>query len=268
MSCVNELMEKYKHLTANYILTQLYSQNLLFFSSKLFAEFFGINTKKAYQIIFSLKKRELIKEVERDRYLVLGYEPHRVLSNPFFIVCQIVQPSYISFRSALHHYGFTEQVPFTIYAVATKRKRTLFFENFAYRYTTFSRHKFFGYERQTIGELPVLMAEKEKSLIDSLDQLQLAGGLEEVAKALFNAKDEIDGQRLIDYALRMRNKSLCSRLGFLLEKYQMEWGGLEKSLSASTVLLDPRQPRSKIWNKKWQINVNVSDDELFAWQKS
>lgn len=261
-------MEKSKKLTANYILSNLYQKEVIYFTTKMFADIFDISQAKAYQKVFSLKERGLIREVEKGKYLVLGFEPHRVLANPLFIASRLVYPSYISFRSALHYYGFTEQVPFTVYVVSTRRKKEMNFENYRYKYIVLAVHKFFGYEKQTIGELPVLMAEKEKALIDSFDQLKYAGGFGEVAKALFNAKGEIDNKKLINYALKMKNKTLCSRLGFLLEKYQMKTKGLEQNLSASLIPLDPDKVKSKTWDRKWQLNVNVSDRELFSWRET
>lgn len=261
-------MENPKKLTANYILSYLYQKEVMYFTTKMFSDLFGISKTKTHQSVFYLKQRNLIREIEKGKYLVLGFEPHRVLSNPFFIASRIIYPSYISFRSALNHYGFTEQVPFTIYVATTKRKKVLQFDNYNYRYIAMAPHKFFGYERQMIGELPVLLAEKEKALVDCLDQLKYAGGFEEVAKALLNSKDEINNQKLIEYALKMENKSLCSRLGFLLEKYQMVSKGFEQYLSTSFIPLDPDKPKSKIWNSKWRLNVNITDNKLFEWKET
>ncbi|MBM4401984.1 MAG: hypothetical protein FJ044_01965 [Candidatus Cloacimonetes bacterium] len=261
-------MENPNNLSTNYIISTLYQKEVIYFTIQTLADIFNIDSRKASQVALSLKNKNFIQEIEKGKYLLLGFEPERVLSNPFFIAIQIVKPAYISFRSALHHYGLTEQVPFTVYVAATKKKKTVSFEGYHYKYILLSPHKFFGYERILIGDLPVLMADKEKALIDSFDQLRYAGGLPEAAKALFNAKDEINPQRLIDYAIKMKNKSLCSRLGFLLEKYQVETGELEKSQSNSFIRFDPRKPQSKNWNRKWQLDVNIADQELFSWQKS
>lgn len=261
-------MENTKRLTANYILSKLYREDLYYFTTKMFADLFEVNRAKAYQSVFALKQRDLVREIEKGKNLVLGFEPHRVLSNPLFIASRLVYPSYISFRSALHHYGFTEQVPFTICVATTKRKKELNFENYRYKYVKLAPHKFFGYRKQLVGELPVLIAEKEKALIDSFDQLNHAGGFEEAAKALFNAKDEINIKKLAEYAVKMKNKTLCSRLGFLLEKYQVGTEGLEEYVSASFVPLDPAKPKSKNWNRKWHLNINISDTDLFSWRET
>ena len=45
-------------------------------------------------------------------------------------------------------------------------------------------HKFFGYRRERIGGLPVLIADEAKAIVDGLDQPRYSGGLGEVARAL------------------------------------------------------------------------------------
>ena len=261
-------MENPKKITTNYILLTLYRKEVVYFTTGLFCDLFGISKEKAHQSVFYLKQKDLVREIEKGKYLVLGFEPHRVLSNPFFIASRIVYPSYISYRSALNYYGFTEQVPFTVYVATTKRKKEIHFENYRYRYIAISPRKFFGYVRRMIGELSVVLAEKEKAIIDSLDQLKYAGGFEEAAKALFNSKTEIDNLKLVGYAIKMQSKTLCSRLGFLLDKYGMKTDGLEKNLSTSFIPLDPDKPKKNIWDRKWRLNVNVTDDKLSAWRES
>lgn len=68
-----------------------------------------------------------------------------------------------------------------------------------------------------MGELDFLIADNEKAVIDSLDLPDNAGEMIEVAKAFYNASDKIDLNKLFKYATAMKNKSMCSRLGYLQE---------------------------------------------------
>ena len=65
---------------------------------------------------------------------------------------------------------------------------------------------------------------------------------------------------LIGYANRMENKSLGSRLGYLLESFGRSAEGLIHSVSP--VKLDPTRPRTGHTVAPWQIVVNVPDHEL------
>ncbi len=67
---------------------------------------------------------------------------------------------------------------------ATSEKRPVRFRDFCFRIVTLRPRKCFGYRRETVAELPVLIADEAKAIIDSLDQPRYAGGIGEVAKAL------------------------------------------------------------------------------------
>ena len=75
---------------------------------------------------------------------------------------------------------------------------------------TVQPRKLFGYRRQIVGELPVLIADEAKAIVDSLAEPRYAGGIAEVAKALQTALPEIDVATLVDYANRMGDKSLLT----------------------------------------------------------
>ena len=253
-------------MNANYIIQTLYTQGLHYFDIILFSHIFGISHSRASQIFKNLEKKNLITEVERGKYLLLGFESHRVLSQPFFIATKIVVPSYVSYWSALNFYGFTEQVPQVIFIANTKRKGELIFQGTRYKYVKIASRKFWGYKEIRLSGFSYLIANEEKVFIDSLDEPSYAGGIEEIFKCIAQAKDKIDFERLFDYAKKFRNKSLNSRLGYLLEKIDIDTSQLKTYCSKSYVKVDSVRPWSKIWTTKWKVNENISDKELFHWQ--
>jgi predicted transcriptional regulator of viral defense system len=125
---------------------------------------------------------------------------------------------------------------------------------------TVKPRKFFGYRRERVGDLPTLVADEAKAIVDSLDLLQYAGGMGEVARALRIALDTVDVSTLIEYANRMRNKSLASRLGYLLEVFGQPAEGLVHA--AGPVKLDPSRPRTGPFASRWQVIVNLPEQEL------
>ncbi len=251
-----------EHLSPISIAQRLHQNDLFYFAPPLLADLLNLDRRQAYRLIARLRDAGLVDEVEKGKYLLLGLEPERVLSNPLFAASHLVVPAYVSYWSALHFYGFTEQVPLTTFVATTKKKRPVSYRDFRFRFVTIKPHKFFGYRREMMGDLPVVVADEAKAIVDSLDLPDYAGGVAEVAKALRAALDALDVLALIKYANRMANKSLGSRLGYLLEKLGYSAQGLIHS--ASPVKLDPARHHSGRTEPRWQVVVNVPDSELIS----
>lgn len=242
------------------ITRRLYAANLFYLTPRLLAGVFGMEIAHAYGLLEQLAARGLVMAVEKGKYLLVGLEPERVLGNPLFIANQLAFPSYISYWSALHFHGLTEQVPHTVFVATARKKRPVEFQGHRFRYVTVKPSKFFGYRREMVGDLPVMVADLEKSLIDSLDQSRYAGGMAEVAHALAVAAPDLDVDLLIHYATRMDDRSLASRLGFLLERQGIQVEGLPTS--TNPILLDPRSPDTGDTDAHWQIRSNLSEFQL------
>jgi predicted transcriptional regulator of viral defense system len=249
-------------LSPIYAARQLHQRDLFYFTAPLLADLLDLDRRQAYRLIAQLKDKNLATEVEKGKFLLLGLEPARVLANPLFIASHLVAPAYVSYWSALHFYGFTEQVPLTTFVTTTKKKRPLTFRDFRFRFVTVKPAKLFGYRREMVGDLPVIVADEAKAVIDSLDLPQYAGGLTEVAKALQAVLETVDPSSLIEYANQMGDKSLGSRLGYLLEILGQPVEGLIRSVSP--VKLDPSRPRSGPTEARWQIIVNVPPADIFV----
>ena len=249
-----------EYLSPISVAQRLHQHDLFYFTPSLLADLFSLDRRQAYRLIARLKVEGLVDEVEKGKFLLLGLEPERVLSNPLFIASHLVVPAYVSYWSALHFYGFTEQVPLTIFVATTKKKRPVTFRDFSFRFVTVKPRKFFGYRREMLGDLPVLVADEAKAIVDSLDLPRYAGGIAEVAKALRAALEVVDVDTLVEYANRVEDKSLGSRLGYLLETFGYPVEGLIRS--ASPVKLDPAYPRAGHTDSRWQVVVNVPESEM------
>ena len=249
-----------EELSSISVARRLCQSDLLYFTPSLLADLLSLSRRQAYRLIARLRADGLVEEVQKGKYLLLGLEPEMVLSNPLYIASHLVAPAYVSYWSALHYYGFTEQVPLTTLVATTQKKRPVVYRSFRFHFVTIQPHKFFGYRRERIGDLPVLVADEVKAIVDSLDLPQHAGGIGEVATALWTALETMDVPTLIQYANRMENKSLGSRLGYLLEVSGRSAEGLH--YSASPVKLDPTRPRTGHTVARWKIMVNVPEHEL------
>lgn len=243
-------------VSSDHIIKELLKKDIYYFTPDFLSNYLDIEKDRVYNLLKTLQRKELIKRIEKGKYLVLGFEPDRVLSRPNFIGNRIVTPSYVSFWNALNFYGFTEQVPRRITYVSTKRKDDIAFEGYRFKYVRFKPRRFFGYTREG-EEFSFLIADKEKAIIDSLFMPTYAGGMEEIFKSIKKAISSIEKKKLIDYALKMENKSLCARLGFMLKQIGEEGKELKRNLPESPVKLDPSKEREGKINQEWKIYTNL-----------
>jgi predicted transcriptional regulator of viral defense system len=257
-------------VTTNNIVSHLLERGVYTLTPRALASLLQLSLPRAYYLVQKLKERGWIMEVEKGHYLVVGFEPYRVTTHPFFVAASLLIPSYVSFVTALNHYGLTEQVPFTVFIATPIKHNPILFGKYTFRYVRFKPPKFFGYSKHMEGDLPILMAEAEKALVDSLDLIRYryGGGLQDLAKALLRGTDggRFDPVKLVDYAIKMRNKSLCARLGYLagmLAVLHPEIERLKEFLPKGFVPFDPARALTSQWDADWKVNVNVSRDELF-----
>ncbi len=241
----------------------LLERDLFAFETRTLAALLGLEIARASRLLARMERDGLVARLERGKYVLLGLNPEQALSNPLFLGNQFVTPSYISFWSALHFHGFTEQAPRQVFVAVTRAKRPLTWRGTTFRFVRLQPRAFFGYRRETLGGLPVTVADEAKAIVDSLSLPQYAGGVSEVAKALRNALQEgqVSATELIDYARRLGNVSLQARLGYLLEALGQPTDGLTPP--TGPVRLDPHRPREGDYNPRWHLYVNIPREALF-----
>lgn len=237
------------------IINELKRLNLLFFTVNDISKIINKNKNQIYHILLQLKKKGWIKMVEKGKYLLTGFDSIEKF-HPFFIATHVTEPSYVSFWSALQFYGFTEQLPRTVFVATTTSKKELKLKSFDIKFVRLDKKRFFGYKKIIMEEQEVFIAEKEKCIVDSLFQLRYCGGLTEAYKALKNTQ-EYDINKLLDYASKMGSNSLLRRIGFLLELCNIDMHKkLQNLLGKGYIPLDPDLRKEGRLNKKWRVIEN------------
>lgn len=162
----------------------LLQKGLFAFQSHMVADLFGLDKFQTSHLLQRMERDGLVARVEHGKYLLLGLTPEKVFANPLYIGCNLHSPAYISFWPALHFHGLTEQVPLTVFLVTTRRKTEKDFRGTRFIFVTLKPEAFFGYRREVLDDLPILVADPAKAILDSLSLPEYAGGNTEVAKAL------------------------------------------------------------------------------------
>ena len=213
-------------------------------------------------LLSRMEKEGWIERIEKGKYLIipLGAEKGRYTINEFVIGYEIVKNAVIAYWSALNYHGFTEQIPNTVFIQTTSRKKEPKLEIFGVRYriVRVTEKKFFAQQKIWIDNAEVRITDPEKTIADCLDKPQYCGGIVEVAKALQN-ENEIDLDKVIEYAISMENSAILKRLGSLCDKLGIPVKVPQDYLAKGYPLLDPSIHRKGKANRKWKIIENVDE---------
>lgn len=246
------------------------------FTTQEAIEILGTRPENGRDLLHDLVERGWLRRLERSKYMVLpqdvGPEGHYT-EHEFIIAENLVTPYYISYWTALNHYGFTEQVARTIFVATTTDKRPVEIAGLTYRFVLLAEHKFFGFVPEWIEDKQVNIASREKMLVDCLDFPQYCGGIAEAIKGLWYGYEEktLDWDTLTDYTERMGNRTIFKRLGYLAEVLELPieehidlWNS---KISSGYSTLDPTMGKTGSYNTRWNLLVNLSPGELLEWRE-
>src|SRR5690606_21618203 len=108
-------------------------------------------------------------------------------------------------------------------------------------------------------EAQVQMTDPERTLLDGLMNPEYCGDFQEVLHAFKMHHDQMNVERIVQYALRL-DHSVVKRLGWVLEKLGIKESRLPELLHLPIKgyrKLDPSGPLKGPYNKKWMIQENI-----------
>lgn len=218
----------------------------------------------------NLVRKRWILKIRRGVYVLAPFEAGERGAETFtmhshVIASLLVKPYYIGYWSALNHHGLTDQTPPAVYIATTRPRHSRRILNTEFRFVTIPKRKMIGIEEVEIEGRKVSFSTPEKTIVDCLDHPEHCGGTEEVAKALYFAKDELDAKKITDFAGKLRNNAVVKRLGYISDAIGLtECSELLSSTELKTgyPLLDPTLPRRGHIKEKWKLLVNAPIDPL------
>jgi predicted transcriptional regulator of viral defense system len=233
------------------------------------AEILDTSNEVLRNVLWRLASKGRIQRVKRGHYLLVparaGYET-RWSEHIFSFVDGLLKEYYVGYWTALSHWGMTEQIPRTVFIATTKRRRDFIYsDTVPIHYVTVSRHKFFGWTTEKIGDNEFHISDREKTIVDSLDLPQHAGGVPEAAKGLLH---QLEWQRIAEYADRLGNRTVHKRLGYLMETLELSppeeiVERLGSGIGSGYSWLDPTAPKEKIEsNPKWRLKINLETKDV------
>lgn len=234
------------------------------------------------ELLSDMTKRGLLMRLKAGVYCIIPYEANAENFMPdwHLITGNLIRGDsqyYIGYYSALQIHDLITQPSLKEQIVVSKQIRPseLKIKNVSFQFIYHNDKHFFGAKKIWVDSYhKVLCSDLEKTFIDCLFKPEYAGGIVEVARAIYTSKDKIKYDILFDYAKRFDSQAVIKRLGFLLEmldipKYLKQSGknseiicDLQKIKTASYVVLDTELPKVGKHNSRWSIQQNVETETI------
>lgn len=212
------------------------------FTLNEFVRLTGFSPKYAWVCLSRLKKEGALFQVERGKYTTQD--------DPLAFASYILAPSYISFWTALRFHGLTEQLPADIMVASHKPKSALSIKGTKIRF--FKMRHMWGYAKYRHENFDIFVADKEKTILDSL--LLKNVPFDEIAKAI----KEINPEKLAGYAIKSGNKAAIKRIGYMLDFSGKDAKKLRMHIDNNYIPLDWSYKQTGKRIKEWKIIENRS----------
>jgi predicted transcriptional regulator of viral defense system len=224
------------------------------------------------ELLSDMTKRGLLMRLKEGVYCIIPYEQNAETYMPdwHLIAEHLVNDAkyYIGYYSALQIHNLITQPSLKEQIVVSKQIRPseVKIKDVPFQFIYHNEKHFFGAKKIWIDSFnKVLCSDLEKTFIDCLFKPDYAGGIVEVAKAIYTSKDKIKYDSLFEYAKKFDSQAVIKRLGFLLEMLEINTkiiNDLQQMKSASYVLLDTELPKTGKRNSRWSIQQNLETETI------
>lgn len=236
-----------------------------------------LSTSHLRYLLSTLAEAGWIEILKRGTYLVTS--PLYSEEVPVYaIAAALIQPMAISHWSACSHHGFTTQNPVMVQAttpgkVITPEMRTgkaysprgravWTVAGHDFEFIHIKPNLFWGFQKLWVNSwLQVNMTDRERTALDLIARPDIFGGFSAAIEILENGINQINVDRLVDYAIKYDVGSVIKRLGWSLENLGYAGPSLE-SLRVYPVKryyrLDPGLEETSVKkNSRWHISENL-----------
>lgn len=204
-----------------------------------------------------------LSRVRRGLYVPVALEAKSadVMPEDAWVIAErLYAPCYIGGWSAAEYWGLTEQLFRSVAVRTTKqvRERKVSLKGLAFRVSTISKIKFFGFKPVWRGTVQVHVSDPTRTIVDLMDDPSLGGGLRPTVD-IFSSYMKSENKNvdlLLSYGDRLGNRTTFKRLGFLTEKFFPAEERLitdcKKRISKGNSALDPAFRAARL-STRWKL---------------
>ena len=214
-----------------------------------------------------------IVRVRKGLYEVIPLEQvggRKPAADKFLLARKVTSPYCLAYHSALEIHGVANAALYnTVHLASPKQFRSFSYEWIRYRWTP--RRDLTGTEKAVWSTAQLIVTDRERTILDCIDRVNLAGGFEEAFKSLSSMRN-VNLSRLYDYAIAQRKRVLFHKLGFLLSRKEIregwhiddaELGTFRKNLSPKIYYFLAGKGTGRL-EKEWNLIVPAKLEEKIS----
>lgn len=205
-----------------------------------------LNERTARVALGKLLKEKMVLKIRNGLYTCISGENGGTVANRFQIASNITPSAYVSHHTAFEYYGTADQVFYEIYVSSETRFHDFDFEGYTYRYVRSQIQEGIVLPQFSGG---IKITDKERTVIDSIKDVNLISGLEEVL-ACVTAIKGVDEEKMFKYLNAYNNTFLFQKVGFIAKEFQEEMGFSDEFIEAC---------RIRIGNSKRYITNSIKE---------
>ncbi len=244
-----------------------------FFENKIFTlEQFAAAMGNALATCYTMLSRHVktgnVIRIKKGLYASIpsGADSTKYPVDPYIVISALADDTVIAYHSALQFHGLAYSSEFQHIFQSSHKIVEFTFRQDRFKAVQFPKslsksiHNLYVDSIDYHGVM-VHVTSKERTLVDTLDRINLSGGLEEVWRSLNNLQD-IEIEKVLQYSLLLNNATTNAKVGFYLRMRQPEWkiaeqdlNKLKTKLPKSTHYLDRDHSTDGKYIKEWRIVV-------------
>ncbi|MBS1656011.1 MAG: transcriptional regulator [Bacteroidetes bacterium] len=255
------------------LLQKLNQENSTFFSlDKAYQLLPGSAQPAVRRLLSDMTARGLLLRLKNGLYCIIPYDQDAstYFPNSHLIAKHLAAGTnfYLGYYSAMEIHSLITQPALREQIVVDKQIKpsALKIKGHKFQFIYHNKDHFFGIKNIWIDNFnKVPCSDLEKTFIDCLYKPDYAGGVTEIAKALFKSKEKIDYEKLFDYCKKFKTQSVIKRLGFLLEVLDIHNPIIEKLQqlkTATVILLEPSYEKKGELIDKWNVQQNINTTDI------
>lgn len=221
----------------------------------------GNKADNVNELIENLVDKRIFSRIERGKYCRYNFRDENVIGS--FLTSDGV----ISYWSALHKYGLTEQFPNSVFVQTSKAKRNKTVFGVYYKFVKVISSKQAEIIKEGYGNHEYRITTIEKTIADCFDLPQYSGGYAELIRAFNEAS--INSKKMIAACKAIHNIAATKRMGYLASLFEKNELNdfihyAEKQTNEKYNLFDPSGEEEGEFVNHWKLRLNIPEKNILG----